>query len=107
MTSLFHFKEKIHRKHLSKAKTILLLFLRLLSHVLKHLGFSAEPHQEHRLVCKFTFTVEKWQFVPGAFPLPTYPLAKVDPQMNPPTGPDASNSPYSGAPHHNVNSPCL
>ena len=43
MISLFHFEEKIHRKHLSRAETIPLLFPRLLSHVLEHLGFSDEP----------------------------------------------------------------
>ena len=59
MTSLFHFEEKIHRKHLSRAETIPLLFLRMLSHVLEHLGFSAEPHREHCQVCEATFTVEK------------------------------------------------
>ena len=37
MTSLFHFEEKIHRKHLNRVKTIPLLFPRLLSHVLEHL----------------------------------------------------------------------
>ena len=64
MTSLFHLEEKIHKKHLSRAKTIPLLFPRLLSHVLEHLGFPAEPHREHHQVCEATFTVKKWQFVP-------------------------------------------
>ena len=50
MTSLFHFEEKIHRKHLSRAKTIPLLFSQLLYHVLEHLGFSVEPHRESRRV---------------------------------------------------------
>ena len=84
MTSLFHFEEKIHRKHLSRAKTIPLLFSRLLSHVLEHLGFLAEPHRERHRVCKATFIVEKWQFVPGAPHLPAYPPVKVDPQIDPP-----------------------
>ena len=60
MTSLFHFEEKIHRKHLTRAETIPLLFSRMLSHVLEHLGFLAEPHQECHWVCEATFTVEKW-----------------------------------------------
>ena len=59
MTSLFHFEEKIHKKHLSRADTIPPLFLRLFSHVLEHLGFPTEPHQERRRVCEATFTVEK------------------------------------------------
>ena len=84
MSSLFHFEEKIHRKHLSRAETIPLLFSRFLSHVLEHLGFRAEPHQEHRRVCEAAFTVEKWQFVPRAPLLPGYPSAEVDPQIHPP-----------------------
>ena len=44
MTSFFHFEEKIHKKHLSRVETIPLLFPRLLSIVLEHLGFLVEPH---------------------------------------------------------------
>ena len=84
MTSLFHFEEKIHIKHLSRAETIPLLFLRLLSHVLEHLNFPAEPYHERHRVCEATFIVEKWQFVPGAPPLLTYPPAEVDPHIDPP-----------------------
>ena len=84
MTSLFHFEEKIHRKHLSRAETIPLLFPRLLYHVLEHLGFPAGPHRERRRVCEATFTVEKWQLVPGAPPLPANPPAEADPQIDPP-----------------------
>ena len=69
MTSLFHFEEKIHRKHLSRAENIPLLFLWLLCHVLKHLGFPAEPHREHRRVCEAIFIVEKWHFVLRVPPL--------------------------------------
>ena len=43
MTSLFHFEQKIHRKHLNRAKTIPLLFPRFFCHVLKHFGFPTEP----------------------------------------------------------------
>ena len=80
MKSLFQFEEKIHRKHLNRVETIPLLFLRMLSHVLEHLGFLTE----HRRVCEATFTIEKWKFVPGAPPLPAYPLAKADPHIDPP-----------------------
>ena len=83
MTSLFHSKEKIHRKHLRPAETIPLLFLWLLYHVLEHLGFPIEAHWESRR-CKATFTVEKWHFVPGAPPLPADPPTKEDPQRDPP-----------------------
>ena len=40
--------------------------------MLEHLGFPAKPQLEHRHVCEAIFTVEKWQFVPGA---PLLPLA--------------------------------
>ena len=83
MTSLFHFEEKIHRKHLSRAATIPLLFPRLLSHVLEHLGFPIKPHQECRRVCESTFTVEKSQFMPRGPPLPAYPTTEADPQIDP------------------------
>ena len=84
MTSLFHFEEKIHKKNLSRAETIPLMFLRLLCHVLEHLSFSDEPYHERRWVCEATFTIEKWQFVPRAPSLPAYPSSEVDPHINPP-----------------------
>ena len=76
--------------------------LQLLSHVLKHLGFLAEPHRERRRVCEATFTIEKWQFVPEAPPLPIYPPAEVDPQIDPPQVQMPSAAPTSDlvpAPH--------
>ena len=69
MTYIFHFEEKIHRKNLTRAEAIPLLFPWLLSQVLEHLGFLAEPHLERRRVCEAIFIVEKWKFVPGAPPL--------------------------------------
>ena len=84
MTSFFHFEEIIHRKHLSRAETIPLLFLRLLCHVLEHLGFPTKPHPESCQVYEATFTVKKWQFVPEAPPLPANPPTEVDPQIDPP-----------------------
>ena len=65
MTSLFHFEEKFHRKNLSQVESIPLIFPRLLSQVLEHLGFPVEPRLEHRRDCETTFTVEKWQSMPG------------------------------------------
>ena len=79
MTSLFHFEEKIHIKHLSRAETIPLLFPRFLSHVLEHLGVLTEPHQEHCLVCEPTFTVKKWKYVPRAPHFSAYYRTEVDP----------------------------
>ena len=70
MSSLFHFEEKIHRKNLTRAEAVPLLFPRLLSQVLEHLGFPAKPHVKRHRVCEAIFTVEKWQFVSGAPPLP-------------------------------------
>ena len=84
MTSLFHFEEKIHRKYLSRAENIPLLFLQFLCHVLENLGFPVKLYQEHHLVCEAIFTVKKWKFVPRAPPLPIDPLAKAVPQRDPP-----------------------
>ena len=60
MSALFHFEEKVHKKNLSRAEAIPLLFPRLISYVLEQLGFSVEPHHKLRCVCEATFTVEKW-----------------------------------------------
>ena len=79
MTSLFHIVEKIHRKNLSRAETIPLLFSRLLSRVLEHLGFPAEPQLERRRVCEAVFTVEKWKFVPSVPHLPLADPTKDEP----------------------------
>ena len=81
MTALFHFEEKIHRKNLSRTETIPLMFMRLLSQVLEHLGFPAEPHLECRRVCDAVFTVEKWQFVLGTPPLPLTGQVKDQPPL--------------------------
>ena len=70
MTALFHFKEKVHRKSLSRAEAIPLLFLRLISQVLEHMGFPDESRLERRRVCTSVFTVHKWKFLPRSLPLP-------------------------------------
>ena len=49
MTSLLHFKEKVHRKGLARAESLPLLIPRLLSQVLEHLGFPEEPRIEWRI----------------------------------------------------------
>ena len=46
MTSLFHFEDKVHRRNLTRAEAIPVLFLRLLFQILKHLGFPEEPQLE-------------------------------------------------------------
>ena len=70
MIALFHFEEKVHRKSLSRAEAIPLLFPRLISQVLEHMGFPDEPHLENRRVCTSVFTVHKWKFLPRSLPLP-------------------------------------
>ncbi|RVW33142.1 hypothetical protein CK203_094853 [Vitis vinifera] len=42
MVVLLHFEEKVHTRRLTRADTILLLFPRLLCHVLAHMGFPAD-----------------------------------------------------------------
>ena len=49
MTSLMHFEEKIHRKDLVRAESLLLLMPRLLCQVLENMGFPAEPRIERRV----------------------------------------------------------
>ena len=49
MTSLMHFEEKVHRKGLVRAESLLLLMPRLLCQVLEHLGFPEEPRIERRI----------------------------------------------------------
>ena len=51
MTSLLHFKEKVHRKGLARAESLPLLMPRLLSQVLEHLGFPEEPRIKRRISC--------------------------------------------------------
>ena len=70
MTALFHFEEKVHRKSLSRAEAIPLLFSRLISQVLENMGFPDELRLERRRVCTSVFTVHKWKFLPCSFPLP-------------------------------------
>ena len=48
MTSLFHFKDKAHRRNLTRAESTPLLFPRLLCQVLEHINFPAEPMLELR-----------------------------------------------------------
>ena len=43
MTSLFHFKDKVHRRNLTQAESISLMFSRFLCQVLEHIDFPTEP----------------------------------------------------------------
>ena len=58
MTSLFHIEDKVNLKNLSRAKTIPLIFPRLLSQVLEHLSFPTEPRLECCQDRETTFTIE-------------------------------------------------
>ena len=60
MTSLFHFEDKVHRRNLTRAEAIPLLFLRLLCQILEHLGFPEEPRLERRRACQDILTIDRW-----------------------------------------------
>ena len=69
MTSLMHFEEKVHRKDLVRAESLPLLMLRLLSQVLKHMGFLEEPRIEMRVRCPLVMSVERVMTMPVSFHL--------------------------------------
>ena len=79
MTSLFHFKDKVHRRNLTWVESIPLLFPRLLCQVLRHLSFPTEPRLERHRDCEAIFTVDKWQILPRAHHLLPQDLAKDEP----------------------------
>ncbi|RVW34498.1 hypothetical protein CK203_110306 [Vitis vinifera] len=60
MVAFLYFEEKVHRKKLQGADTIPLLFLRLLCHILEHIGYPTEPHLERRHHCREHFTLDQW-----------------------------------------------
>ena len=64
MTSLFHFQNKVHRRTLTRAESIPLLFPRLLCQVLEHLGFPTDPRLEHLRDCKAIFTLNRSDLCP-------------------------------------------
>ena len=59
MTSLLNFEEKVHRKDLARAEAFPLLIPRLLSQVLKHLGFPKEPRIKQRISCTQVLSTER------------------------------------------------
>nr|CAN73713.1 hypothetical protein VITISV_028127 [Vitis vinifera] len=63
MAALLYFEEKMHTRCLTRADTILLLFPRLLCHVLAHMGFPADPHSEHHRHCRESFSLDQWNQV--------------------------------------------
>ena len=67
MTAFLYFEEKVHRMDLAQAKAIPLLMLRLLCHVLEHLGFPEEPRIEHRQSCPQILSRERTLSMPLSF----------------------------------------
>ena len=76
MTSLLHFEDKVHRRNLTRAEAIPLMFPRLLCHILEHLGFPEEPQLEHRRVCQDILTIDRWPRLPRAQHLSPQDVAK-------------------------------
>ena len=60
MDALLYFEEKVHTKKLQQADAIPLLFLRLLYHVLEHIGYPNEPHLERHHHYREHFTLDQW-----------------------------------------------
>ena len=73
MANLLYFEEKVHRKKLQQADTILLLFARLLYHILEHMGYPNEPHLERRHHCREHFTFDQWTQLAGKNPMESAP----------------------------------
>ena len=56
MAALLHFEEKVHTRRLTRTDTILLLFPRLLCHVMAYMGFPTDPHSEPHRHCRESFS---------------------------------------------------
>ena len=90
MTSLQHFEDKVHRKGLARAETLPLLMSRLLSQILKNLGFPEEPSIERRINCTQVLSMERSLTVPISFVLQQQDQEEVpdDVAEDPPRGED-------------------
>ena len=86
MTSLLHFKEKVHRKGLARAKAFPLLMPRLLSQVLEHLRFPEEPGIERRISCPQVLCTERSLYMPLSIILQQQEEAVDDVAEDPPRG---------------------
>ena len=84
MTSLFHFKDKFHRKSLTRVEFTPLLFPRLLYQVLEHIGFPVKPRLERRRDREAILTVDRWQTRPHAFHLTPSEQAEDQPTADHP-----------------------
>ena len=67
MTALLHFEEKVHRKGLTRAETILLLMPILLCHMLENLGFPEEPRIERQQSNAMIVSHERILSIPRSF----------------------------------------
>ena len=69
MIALFHFEDKVHRRHLTRAKSTPLLLPRLLCQVLEHIGFPTKSKLERRRDRKAILTVNRWKIMPHSYHL--------------------------------------
>ena len=110
MTSLMHFKEKVHRKGLVRAESVLLLMPRLLCQVLEHLGFPEEPRIERRIRCPLVLSLERVMTMPVSFLLRQQDQEEVQDQVAEDSHRDDMHAPEpererSPAPHMSPASP--
>ena len=110
MTSLMHFEEKVHRKGLVRAESLLLLMPRLLCHVLEHLGFPEEPRIERRVLCPLVLSLERVMTMPVSFLLRQQDQEEVSDQVAEDSHRDDMHAPEtererSPAPHMSPASP--
>ena len=110
MTSLMHFEEKVHRKGLVPAKSLLLLMPRLLCQVLEHLGFPEEPRIERRIRCPLVLLMERVMTMPVSFLLQQRDQKEVPDQVAEDSHRDDMHAPEpevqrSPAPHMSPPSP--
>ena len=110
MTSLMHFEEKVHRKGLVRAESLLLLMPRLLCHVLEHLGFPEEPRIERRVRCPLVLSLERVMTMPVSFLLRQQDQEEVPDQVAEDSHRDDMHGPEpererSPAPHMSPASP--
>ena len=97
MTSLMHFKEKVHLKGLARAESLPLLKPRLLCQVLEHMGFPEEPRIEMKVRCPQVLSMERAMVMPVSFI-----LQQQDRDEVPAPEPEVERSP---APHVSPPSP--
>ena len=110
MTSLMHLEEKVHRKGLVRAESLLLLMPRLLCQVLEHLGFPEEPRKERRIRCPLVLSMERVMTMPVSFLLQQRDQEEVPDQLAEDSHRDDMHAPEpevqrSSAPHISPPSP--